>query len=119
MCAGCLVAFYITVEAPLSGMSMNPARTFGPAVAAGMLAPLWIYIVAPLAGMLDASEVHVRLRGRHTVRCAKLHHPRAGRCIFRCDYRPVAAPGRGAVVTDAAAPETTPTKRAPASTTAR
>jgi aquaporin Z len=32
--AGCLVAMYITVEAPISGMSMNPARTFGSAVVA-------------------------------------------------------------------------------------
>lgn len=31
LCAGFLVATYITPEAPLSGMSMNPARTFGSA----------------------------------------------------------------------------------------
>jgi len=39
--AGGLVAIYITFEAPLSGMSMNPARTFGSAAAASFWAGLW------------------------------------------------------------------------------
>jgi aquaporin Z len=86
VCAGCLVALYITVEAPLSGMSMNPARTVGPALVAGMLAPTWIYCAAPLAGMLAASAVHVRLRGLESVRCAKLHHGHRYPCIFHCTY---------------------------------
>src|SRR5262249_29381314 len=34
--AGTLVALYISLEAPLSGMSMNPARSFGSALPAGM-----------------------------------------------------------------------------------
>jgi aquaporin Z len=52
--AGILVATYITVEAPLSGMSMNPARTFGSAVGARTWAFLWIYFTAPPLGMLLA-----------------------------------------------------------------
>jgi aquaporin Z len=110
LCAGCLVALYITVEAPLSGMSMNPARTFGPAFVAGMLGPLWIYVFAPLAGMLAASELHVRLRGRHTVRCAKLHHDARYPCIFHCTHAAGAAretasiPAPAAVPVDAALP---------------
>jgi aquaporin Z len=83
LAAGLLVAVYITIEAPLSGMSMNPARTFGPAVAAGVADGLWIYFIAPVAGMLIAVEAHRAWRGAHTVACAKLHHNH-GPCIFGC-----------------------------------
>lgn len=83
---GSLVAAYITCEAPLSGMSMNPARSFASAVAAGDWSFLWVYFVAPPLGMLAAAEGYVRLRGARRVFCAKLHHHHARRCIFRCDY---------------------------------
>jgi aquaporin Z len=79
--AACLVAAYITVEAPLSGMSMNPARTFGPDLVSGAWSGLWIYFVAPPLGMLAAAELYVRVRGHATIRCAKLHHD-DGPCIF-------------------------------------
>ena len=52
-CAGLLVAIYITLEAPISGMSMNPARSFGPALLSGDLASLWIYFAAPPIGVSD------------------------------------------------------------------
>jgi aquaporin Z len=80
-----LVAAFITFEAPLSGMSMNPARTLGPDVIGGIWRGLWIYFVAPPLGMLLAAEVFVRVRGRLAVRCAKLHHD-SGPCIFNCSY---------------------------------
>jgi aquaporin Z len=80
----CLVAIYITVEAPLSGMSMNPARSLAPALAAGRIDPLWIYFIAPPIGMLLAAELYVRRYGRGLVRCAKLHHPAGGPCHFHC-----------------------------------
>ena len=82
--AACLLALYITIEAPVSGMSMNPARSFGPAVAAGTTGSLWIYFTAPPAGMLLAAELYVRRYGLAAVRCAKMHHPSSGRCIFNC-----------------------------------
>ncbi len=85
--AGALVATYITVEAPLSGMSMNPARSFGSAVPPQLWQSLWIYFTAPPLGMLLAAEVYVRLRGAHRVICAKLHHHNDKRCIFHCGYR--------------------------------
>ena len=80
--AGALVATYITLEAPFSGMSMNPARTFASAVPAQYWTALWIYFTAPLIGMLSAAEVYVRIRGSHSVACAKLHHENHKRCIF-------------------------------------
>jgi aquaporin Z len=82
LCAGLLVAAYITIEAPISGMSMNPARTFASAVPAHHWTALWIYFTAPLIGMLSAAEVFVRARGGGAVGCAKLHHENRQRCIF-------------------------------------
>jgi aquaporin Z len=78
--AGALVALYITFEAPISGMSMNPARTFGSAVAGNIWNSLWIYFVAPPLGMLLAAEAY-----RRPVGCAKLHHQNHRRCIH-CGY---------------------------------
>jgi aquaporin Z len=80
--AGTLVFTYITVEAPLSGMSMNPARTFASAVPAQIWTSLWIYFTGPLLGMLLAAEVYLRAKGARAVFCAKLHHQSSKRCIF-------------------------------------
>jgi aquaporin Z len=84
--AGALVATYITLEAPLSGMSMNPARSFGSALAAQLWTGLWIYFSAPPLGMLIAAELYQRRQGTRAVICAKLHHHNRKRCIFRCGY---------------------------------
>lgn len=83
---GALIATYITVEAPFSGMSMNPARTFGPAVVGQVWNALWVYFTAPPLGMLLAAEVYLRIRGARGVWCAKLHHGNDKRCIFRCAH---------------------------------
>lgn len=48
---GLVVALYITVEAPFSGMSINPARTVSSALSAGIWTGWWIYFVGPIAGM--------------------------------------------------------------------
>jgi aquaporin Z len=84
--AALLVATYISIEAPLSGMSMNPARTFASAAFARHWHTLWIYFLAPPLGMLLAAEAYVRAKGRSAVFCAKLHHDNSARCIF-CAYR--------------------------------
>lgn len=80
--AGSLVATFILVEAPVSGMSMNPARTFASAASAKAWTALWIYFTAPLIGMLLAAEVNRRVTGRDDASCAKLHHQNRSRCIF-------------------------------------
>ncbi|WP_276746357.1 MIP/aquaporin family protein [Chlorogloeopsis fritschii] len=85
--AGVLIATYITVEAPFSGMSMNPARTLASAIPAQIFSNIWVYFTAPFIGMLSAAEVYVRLMGRNAVKCAKLHHQNHKRCIFNCGYR--------------------------------
>jgi len=84
--AGCLIAIYIGIEAPLSGMSMNPARSFASALPAHIWTSFWIYLTAPLVGMLLAAECYVRFLGTNRVLCAKLHHHNHQRCIFRCCY---------------------------------
>jgi aquaporin Z len=79
---GLLVATYITFEAPFSGMSMNPARSFGSAFPSGIWTGFWIYLVAPPLGMLAAAEFYLWRRGRAAVKCAKYHHDNDKRCIF-------------------------------------
>ena len=82
LCGGALVATYITIEAPISGMSMNPARSLASALAGNSWNSLWVYFTAPLIGMLAAAEVYIRTQGVSRVACAKLHHDNPKRCIF-------------------------------------
>lgn len=63
-----LLALFIAFESPLSGTSLNPARTVASAVASGTWTHAWLYFVAPPAGMLAAAEVHLRIRDRWTTR---------------------------------------------------
>jgi aquaporin Z len=84
--AGFLVAAFISVESPFSGMSMNPARTVGSAVPSGIWTAIWVYFLGPIVAMLSAGRVYKSWRGAHRVFCAKYHHNNHRRCIFRCNY---------------------------------
>jgi len=85
--AGALVAFLVFVEAPLSGTSLNPARSFGPAVVAPDLSGFWVYLLAPPVGALLAVALY--RRSRRTVRCGKLIHSDEYDCRFLdCEYTP-------------------------------
>jgi aquaporin Z len=84
---GALYAMFITFEAPLSGMSMNPARSFGSALRAGYWQAFWIYLIAPTLGMLAGAEFFLWARGGIGPCCAKLHHDNDKRCIFHYRYR--------------------------------
>ncbi len=84
--AGFLIALYITVESPISGMSMNPARTFSSAFPAQDWTSIWIYFTAPLLGMLAAGQIYLLRHGAQGIFCAKLHHSNSARCIFRCNF---------------------------------
>jgi len=90
LCAGALIFVYIAFEAPLSGMSMNPARSFGSALAAGDPSALWIYFLAPLLGMLLAAATFKR---PGVAGCAKLDHSPDVPCIFCGQGTPTVAEG--------------------------
>ena len=70
--AGSLLMLYIIIEDPLSGMSMNPARSMASAVAAGNFRHLWIFMTAPVAGMMAAAIIW---------KCWICNKP-----AFRCSY---------------------------------
>jgi len=80
--AGALVFLYITFEAPLSGMSINPARTVASALPSGVWTAGWLYFVAPVGGMFLAVEIYRALGKGAQVACAKLNHDVRHRCIF-------------------------------------
>jgi len=53
-----MITIFITFEAPFSGMSMNPARTFASAIIAGEWKAFWLYCTAPVLGMLAGEKVY-------------------------------------------------------------
>src|SRR5262249_9389127 len=83
--AAALIAIYITLESPISGMSLNPARSFGSAVFAKTLSTIWIYFTAPVAGMFAGIELHRALTREHHRLCGKWTHSRRVRCFIQCD----------------------------------
>jgi aquaporin Z len=87
LCAGILVATFITFEAPLSGMSINPARTFASALPGGTWAHFWLYVLAPLTGMQFGALLHSLRAGPAGTACAKLIHATDQRCIH-CGFEP-------------------------------
>ena len=48
---------------PITGASMNPARSIGPALVSGELHDLWIYIAAPIAGAAVGALAYQLVRG--------------------------------------------------------
>jgi aquaporin Z len=86
--AGLLVAFLVFVEAPISGTSLNPARSFAPALFEGDFTHHWLYWVAPMLGAVAAVTVIGRIVDvAKRPGCAKLFHTERYRCIFLdCAY---------------------------------
>ena len=84
---GVLIACYVFLFAPVSGFSINPARTTASACFAGVWTSLWIYFAAPLLGMSLAAILYVRRYGAAGVLCAKLHADPHVLCPFLC-YSP-------------------------------
>jgi aquaporin Z len=54
--AGCMVCTYVIIAGPVSGFGMNPARTFASALPAHTWTAFWIYLFAPIAGMMSSTE---------------------------------------------------------------
>ena len=89
--AGSLVALLVMIEAPVSGTSLNPARSFAPALFVPVFRDQWIYFVAPTLGALVAATI-VRDRWGASTVCAKLYHTAKYPCPFEtCGYRLVRA----------------------------
>lgn len=82
--AAALVALFITFEAPLSGMSLNPARSFGSSLVAHSFHAFWIYLSAPACGMLLGVELRRWLGARHSRLCGKLSHSQRSSCFVHC-----------------------------------
>ncbi len=82
--AGALIVLFVMFEAPLSGFSMNPARTFGSAVLAHIWTDWWIYFTAPALGMLAGIEIHRIFAGEFVVLCPKLNHSRHHHSLRPC-----------------------------------
>jgi aquaporin Z len=83
---GTLIALYILIFAPVSGFSINPARTTASAIFAHVWTAAWLYFVAPVLGMMIAAEIHLRVYGADKILCAKLHPDPSYPCPFRCSF---------------------------------
>jgi aquaporin Z len=85
--AGSLVAVLVMIEAPISGTSLNPARSFAPALFVPVFRDQWIYFIAPTLGAVIAAII-VRQRWGDSTVCAKLYHTAKYPCPFQtCGYR--------------------------------
>lgn len=85
--AGFMVASYIAALGPISGMSINPARTFASALPRYYWDYLWLYFTAPIIGMQIAAGMFRLGKLGSEKFCAKLIHDDAYRCIH-CGHKP-------------------------------
>jgi len=58
---GATLGIAVMIFAPLTGASLNPARSFGPALAAGEWSDFWIYIVGPVVGAVVAAMAYTAI----------------------------------------------------------
>lgn len=63
LAVGATIALDGLFAGPISGASMNPARSFGPEVVSGRLGDFWLYLLGPLVGSVAAAAVAWFLRG--------------------------------------------------------
>ena len=82
--AGVLIFLFVTFEAPYSGFSMNPARTFASAFPAGIWTQWWIYFTAPFIGMFSAIEFFALVGRERDILCPRLNHSHHSNEILRC-----------------------------------
>jgi glycerol uptake facilitator-like aquaporin len=61
---GATIGLEALVLGPITGASMNPARSLAPALVGGELGDVWIYLIGPTAGALVGVGVYAVLRGR-------------------------------------------------------
>jgi aquaporin Z len=82
--AGFFVMAYVILSGPISGFSINPARSIASAIPSGHFNSFWIYVTAPFIGMFSAAACYQYFKG--VVHCAKMHHSKLYKCIFNCSY---------------------------------
>jgi aquaporin Z len=78
-----LVATLVWLGAPISGTSLNPARSFGPSVVNWFWYFQWLYWVAPPMGGLTAVAVFYLLQPDRHILTARLFHAPHYPCIFK------------------------------------
>jgi aquaporin NIP len=64
---GGTVGFDAMFGGPITGASMNPARSIGPALVSGNLHALWLYVAAPLVGATLAATIYQFVRGEQAL----------------------------------------------------
>lgn len=78
-----VVTLAVVFGAQVSGTSLNPARSFGPALATNLWTNQWIYFAAPITGAILASiAYHAKVFGKMKLKTAKLFHHDSYRCIY-------------------------------------
>jgi aquaporin Z len=78
-----LVATLVWLGAPISGTSLNPARSFGPSFVSWFWSFQWLYWIAPPLGGLGAAVFFHLLKGDRHLLTAKLFHVPHYPCIFK------------------------------------
>ncbi len=79
----CLVPILVCIGAPLTGASMNPARSFGPALLSGMWSNFWVYCCGPVCGAVAVAGIARRMGWHLRILTAKLFHDIHYRSIHR------------------------------------
>jgi aquaporin Z len=91
-----LVAMLVWRESPISGTSLNPARSLGPALVACIWQDIWLYVIAPPIGAALAVVLfRLIMRGEHDVLTGKLFHVSHYPSIFKNVAAPSAGPQDG------------------------
>ena len=62
---GITVACCALFGGPVTGASMNPARSFGPALVSGEWRDFWVYVIGPVAGAAAGALAYQLVRGEH------------------------------------------------------
>jgi aquaporin Z len=89
-----LIAFMVAIEAPISGTSLNPARSLGPALIYGSYQDLWLFFIAPCIGAIGGWGLFLLARREGVyLRTAKLYYTDKYRTVFHPDpSRPAPEP---------------------------
>jgi len=78
--AGTLVMLEVWLEAPVSGTSLNLARSLGPALLTGESGYLWLYAIAPVSGSVLAAVSFSFVKPMKELICSKLYHTKRYKC---------------------------------------